>query len=407
MKILYINDNDLAGRRFNGYDLQLMLNKKNGFEAKQLVANKNSNDQNVISFINNNGSKFIRDKCKNFEEEISMQSVIYPFGEKISKTKEFLDADIVHYHLIFNHFMSLFSFKKLSQMKPTVWTLHDPWALTGHCVHPIDCKGWLTGCYNCKHLSRYSPLKEDHAHAIWKIKKDLYKEMNIDIVVASQWMLDMVKRSPLITNKQKIHLIPFGIDLDLFKRSTKRQDLRKKTGLNRNDFVIMFRQDDQEWKGLNYIKKMLKSLDTKNKKIVLLTVGKTGLLNSFKKKYQVIEYNWINNNKELVNLYSIADLFLMPSIAESFGLMAVEAMACSLPIIVFDGTALKDITHSPECGIVLKREDTKSFVSMIKKLINSPEECERRGDLGRKIAEKEYNIQKYNNRMIKLYKSII
>ena len=406
MKILYINDNDLAGRRFNGYDLQLMLNQEDGFEAKQLVANKNSNDPNVISFIDNNGGRFIREKCKNFEEKISMQSVIYPFGEKISKMKDFLDADIVHYHLIFNHFMSLYSFKKLSRMKPTIWTLHDPWALTGHCVHPVDCKGWLTGCNNCPHLSRYSPLNEDNAHSIWQIKKDIYKEINMDIIVASKWMLDMVRRSPLITDKQRIHFIPFGIDLDLFKRNPKRENLRKKIQLDKDDFVIMFRQDDQQWKGLKYIKEMLRKLDIKNKKVVLLTVGKTGLLDSLKKKYRIIEHNWINNNKELINLYSIADLFLMPSIAESFGLMAVEAMACSLPIIVFDGTALKDVTHSPKCGIVLKKGDTKNFVSTIEKLIDSPKECYERGQLGRNIAEKEYNIQEYNNKIIKLYKSI-
>jgi glycosyltransferase involved in cell wall biosynthesis len=384
-----------------------MLNERDGFEAKQLVSNKSSKDPNVISFIDNAGSKFIRKKCENFEEKISMQSVIHPFGEKISKMREFLDADIVHYHLIFNHFMSLFSFKKLSKMKPTVWTLHDPWALTGHCVHPIDCKGWLTGCYNCKHLSRYSPLKEDNAHAIWQIKKDLYKELNVHIVVASKWMLDMVKRSPLITNKQKVHLIPFGIDLDLFKKNIKREDLRKKIGLNNDDFVIMFRQDDQQWKGLKYIKNMLESLDINNKKIVLLTVGKTGLLDSFKKKYRIIEHNWINNNQKLIDLYSISDLFLMPSIAESFGLMAVEAMACSLPIIVLDDTALKEVTYSPECGIVLKKGDTNNFVTAIENLIENPNECKRRGDLGRKITEKEYNIEEYNNKIIKLYESII
>ena len=168
--------------------------------------------------IKTNGGYFIREKCMEFHNKISMQSVVYPFGELIAESEEFKEADIVHYHLIFNYFMSLYSFKKLTEMKPTVWTLHDPWALTGHCVYPVDCKGWLTGCKKCPYLDRYSPLKEDNASSIWNIKKEIYKDLDIDIVVASQWMYNMVKKSPLTKHFERIHLIPFGVDIVTWKQ---------------------------------------------------------------------------------------------------------------------------------------------------------------------------------------------
>ena len=405
MKIVYVNDNDLAGRRFNGHDLQLMLNE-NGYKAKQMVISKTGDNENTIKMINTPEGLFIKEKCKEFEDRISMQSVIYPFGELLLESKEFREADIVHYHLIFNHFMSLYSFKKLVRMKPTVWTLHDPWALTGHCVHPVDCKGWLTGCKKCKHLDNYSPLKEDNAASIWNIKKDIYKDMDVDIVVASQWMYDMVKRSPLTSHFKKVHLIPFGIDLELFKQRENGREIRKRFGIPKENFVIMFRQSSIKWKGLSYMKEMLDGLKTE-KPITLLTVGETGLLDSYKKKYQVIEYEWINDEDLMVDLYSSSDLFLMPSIAESFGLMAVEAMACSLPIIVFKGTALASVTFSPKCGIALKKGDTRSFVKTVEGLTNSIVECKERGDKGRILAEKHYAIDKYNRKMINLYKRIL
>lgn len=405
MNVLYINDNDLIGRRFNGYDLQQMLNEKKGFESKQLVACKTSKDSNVLSFVDNKSSKMIREKCKEFEEKISMQSVIYPFGETISRMEIFKEADIVHYHLLFNHFMSIFSFKKLSKLKPTVWSLHDPWAITGHCVHPIDCKGWLVGCEDCPYLGRYSPLQEDNASSIWKIKKEVYNSIDIDIIVYSQWMYDLVKESPLMSNFKRIHLIPFGLDLNLFKRKKNRNEIRDRLKINKDNFVLMFRQDSQEWKGLKYIKEMLKNLKTK-KPITLLTVGDTGMLEEFKENYQVIEYEWVNNNNLLIDLYSSADLFLMPSIAEAFGLMAIEAMSCSLPILVFDGTALPSVIFAPDCGIAIKPGDTESFVSVVERLSSHPEECRNRGDLGRKLAEKYYSIERYNKQLIDLYESI-
>jgi len=402
MKILYVNDNDLAGRRFNGHDLQIMLNKKKGYSAKQFVISKAGDNENTIPMIKTNGGYFIREKCMEFHNKISMQSVVYPFGELIAESEEFKEADIVHYHLIFNYFMSLYSFKKLTEMKPTVWTLHDPWALTGHCVYPVDCKGWLTGCKNCPYLDRYSPLKEDNASSIWNIKKEIYKNLDIDIVVASQWMYDMVKKSPLTKHFKRVHLIPFGIDLDLFKRRKNREEIRKRLGIGKDDFVIMFRQDPQEWKGLIYIKKMLSKLKTK-KLVTILTVGGTGLLNEFKDKYQVIEYEWVNDNNLMVELYSASDLFLMPSVAEAFGLMAVEAMACSLPVIVFEGTSLPSVTFSPKCGIALKRGDTDGFVQTVNRLISNPKECRERGNLGRELTVEHYKIGRYHKQLIELY----
>ena len=404
MKILYVNDNDLAGRRFNGHDLQIMLNKA-GFEAKQFVVSKAGDDKNTLRLLKTEVDHFIREKCKEFEERISMQSVIYPFGELLGEEKEFKDADIVHYHLIFNHFISLFSFRKLAQTKPTVWSLHDPWALTGHCVHPIDCKGWLTGCKNCPYLERYSPLHEDNASSIWNIKKDIYTSVDIDIVVASKWMYELVKKSPLTMHFKRVHFIPFGIDLDIFKKRKNKTEIRNRLGIKENNFVMMFRQDDQEFKGLDYIKLMLDKLDSK-KTITLLTVGKTGLLKKYRKKYQIIEYKWVNDNNQLIELYSAADLFLMPSIAESFGMMAIEAMACSLPVIVFEGTALPDVTFAPNCGISLRKGDTNQFIQTVVRLISSPRECKERGGLGRKLAEEKYNIIRYNTDMIKLYQGI-
>ncbi len=405
MRILQVNDIDLPGRRFNGYDLQLMLNKK-GYKTKQLVCNKMSQDENVLSFLPTQSDFFIRELCKRFEEKVSLQSAIYPYGELMKEMDAFKEADIVHYHLIFNHFMSMYSFRDLVQSKPTVWTLHDPWALTGHCVHPIDCNGWLTGCHNCKHLDRYSPLTRNSAHSIWEIKRQIYSQIDLDIVVASNWMLDLVKRSPLTSHFKNIHLIPFGIDTNIFKKKNNVEELRKKEGISKDSFVIMFRQDDQEWKGLPYIKEVLSKMK-KLEKIVFITVGKTGLLDEYKDKFKIIEYSWISNPEEMVKLYSISDLFLMPSVAESFGLMAVEAMSCSLPVIVSEGTALPGITFAPDCGIELKKGDTKKFIGTILRLISSPEECTSRGKRGRKLVEKHYNIKRYNEDLINLYKEIL
>lgn len=403
MKVLHVNDTDLPGRRFNGHDLQIMLNEK-GIKAKQFVVNKLGSDDNTIQPGNRDINFFFREQCKALESNLSLQSLSFPFGELLYESEEYKAADIVHYHLIFNYFLSLYSFKKLVNAKPSVWTLHDPWSMTGHCVYPVDCKGWLTGCKNCPHLDRYAPLNEDNSSLIWNIKKKIYKDLDIDIIVASQWMYDMVKKSPLMKNFKRVHLVPFGIDLDFFKRRKNRSKIREELRIGEDNFVIMFRQA-QEWKGVKEIKDMLKNLNPE-RPVTLLTVGDTGMVEEYKNKYQIIEYGWVNDNSLMVDLYSVSDLFLMPSTAEAFGLMAIESMACSLPIIVFEGTSLPKVSFSPECGIALKKSDTKAFVSTVERLIKNPEERKARGKLGRELAVKHYNIDAYHNKVIDIYKEI-
>ena len=401
---MHINNIDLPGRRFNGCDLQKVLNANN-IESKQFVMEKLGDDINVIPIVETQLSNVIRKKCIELEDKLSIQSQIYPFGEIIGEHQDFKTADIVHYHLIFNHFMSLTTFKKLVKMKKSVWTIHDPWAMTGHCVYPVECNKWLEGCKECPNLDRYSPLRVDNSSVNWNIKKSIYEDLDLDIIVASQWMYNLVKKSPLMKNFKKIHIVPFGIDLDIFKNVENKKEVRIKNQIPTDNFVIMFREDPQEWKGLEEIKNMLRKLNPAIP-VTILTVGGTGLLKEFEGKYDIREYGWVNDDNLMAKLYSMTDLFLMPSVAEAFGLMAIEAMASSIPIIVLEGTSLPSVTFAPEYGIAVQRGEAENFVAHVERLILNPHECRRRGKLGRELAEKHYDVNKYNKRMIQLYKEI-
>ena len=77
---------------------------------------------------------------------------------------------------------------------------------------------------------------------------------------------------------------------------------------------------------------------------------------------------WINSN-ELVNVLSASDIFLMPSLQESFGLMAIEAMACKTPVIVAEGTALPEIVGHRIGGLVVPARNSLAIKAAIEKLI--------------------------------------
>jgi glycosyltransferase involved in cell wall biosynthesis len=97
----------------------------------------------------------------------------------------------------------------------------------------------------------------------------------------------------------------------------------------------------------------------------------------------------------------------MPSIAEAFGMMAVESMACGTPVIVFDGTALPDVIHAPEGGISVPAKDSKSLADAIIRLLNDKQLYAQLVENGLRIVREEYTLEKHIQRHIELYSSLL
>ncbi len=403
MRILEVNNTDLAGKRFNGYDLQIMINNNTVHKAKQLVFDKCSEDKNVVPILNCDATRRVKHFLSQFQKQESLQMMFLPFAYKVMQMSAFKKSDIVHYHLIHNEMFSLGSLPELFSAKPSIWTIHDPWILTGHCIYPRRCKEYLMGCRECKHLNYAFPLEKDNASKIWDIKKAVLPKLDVDIIVASKYMEKLVKTSPLGSSLKRIHHIPFGIDLNVFKKSS--SSFRKKYKINNNEIVVFFRAQDTGVKGIEYIREALKQLDVE-KDIVVLTCNDVGLMDSLKNKYRVIDHGWVNDDLEMVKLYNTCDIFLMPSTAEAFGLMAIEAMACEKPTVVFEGTSLPEVTFAPEYGVVAKLEDSKDLMRAIKSLIDNPKERATRSKIGRGLAIKYYDIEDYHKKILSLYEKV-
>jgi glycosyltransferase involved in cell wall biosynthesis len=112
---------------------------------------------------------------------------------------------------------------------------------------------------------------------------------------------------------------------------------------------------------------------------------------------------WVNDDMLLRDFTAASDIFLMPSIAEAFGVMAIEAMASSVPVIVFEDTALPETTYSPEAGITVPSKNYIALRDAIQNLINFPQERDRRGSAGRRIAELQYGEEKFVKNLAELY----
>jgi len=136
--------------------------------------------------------------------------------------------------------------------------------------------------------------------------------------------------------KNKINQIPIPIDTEEFCPKNK-VNLRKKLKIKKTDKVVIYVGRIETAKGSDLILKLAK----KNKDITFILVGK---INDNKIKLPSLKNLKIVSsisNKELIEYYNASDLCLFPSRVEAFGLVPREAMACEVPAIVSDITALK------------------------------------------------------------------
>jgi hypothetical protein len=141
--------------------------------------------------------------------------------------------------------------------------------------------------------------------------------------------------------------------------------------------------------------------------VTILTTGCVSMLESFRDRFHVIDMGWLTNDDRMLEVYRATDIFLMPSRAESFGMMAMEAMACGKPVIVFEGTTLPDVTFAPEGGIAVPQGDVDALTRELEGLIFHIEKRLKLGAQARKIAEQHYDKDVYVSKMIDLYKEVI
>lgn len=324
---------------------------------------------------------------------------LHGFGSKratkkfIKKVKE-INPDVIHLHNIHGYYINievLFSYLKESGKK-VVWTLHDCWAFTGHCAYFdfIGCEKWKTGCSKCPQRKSYpKSVFLDNSQFNFEFKKKIFSNLNNFILVTpSNWLKETVEYS--FVKSKKIEVINNGIDLKIFQRDLN-TNIREKYNLGSKYIILGVANKWEKRKGLEYFISLSSYLDENS---VIILIGVDSNLIS-KLPNNIIGIERTNNISELVEFYSVSNIFLNPTLDEVFGLVNIEALSCGLPVITFDSGGSKECINS-DCGLIIKNKtiyDINLSISKIKQMNISPECCIDRASL----FDKNLKFQQYIN----------
>ena len=292
-------------------------------------------------------------------------------------TKKFLawldeaKPDILHLHNIHGFYLNIPIFFEYVKKKniPVVWTLHDCWPLTGQCAffEYSGCKKWKTGCYSCPVYRNDYPysLFKDNSIKNYIMKKEAFTNIHdITIVTPSHWLASLVKESFL--KDYPVHVIPNGIDLDLFSPSP------EISYESTQKIVLGVANVWDKRKGLTYFMKLAEQLDS-SYHIVIIGVSdkqKQFLHRSYPHKITAITRT--TNQQELVQWYRKAHVFVNPTLEDNFPTTNLEALACGTPVITFcTGGSPESLT--PFCGIVVEKENMNELKKAILSLSENME----------------------------------
>ncbi|MDM3850560.1 MAG: glycosyltransferase [Aphanizomenon gracile PMC627.10] len=321
-----------------------------------------------------------------------------------SSLSDFCETDIIHLHLVFR-WLDLSSFlSSLPLNFPIIWSLHDMHPITGGCQHALDCDKFTTHCYDCPNLKQSS--KRDQAWKNFDMKAKLYERLNIHFVGNSTWTTAQAEKSALSKYARSIRTIPLGIDTNDYQpidRSIAKAALR----VNPDDFAIAFacaNLSDQN-KNLSVLLEAISEL-AKNHSITLIIFG-SGAIPEFNSQVTTLNLGHLSSPHLQSLAYSAADIFVMPSKIESFGLTALESMSCGTPVLAFRTGGIPDLVIHGETGWLADEVGSvESLYQGLDWMLQHPQERLIWGKAARERVEREFTANLMSDRYITLYEEL-
>ncbi|MGC9151640.1 MAG: glycosyltransferase [Microbacter sp.] len=275
-----------------------------------------------------------------------------------------IQPDIIHLHNIHGYYLNielLFEYLSFANI-PVIWTLHDCWPITGHCSHFdfIGCDKWKTGCFECPQKNRYpKSILFDRSRKNYQQKKEFFTSIpNLTIVPVSKWLGNVVKQSFL--RKKAVRVIYNGIDTTLFVPLDVNK-MKSKLRLEGKFIILGVASVWDDRKGLNDFVRLSQLLDSQYQ-IVLV-----GLTQQQIKKlpHTIIGISKIESTNQLVKYYSGANVFLNPTLEDTFPTTNLESLACGTPVITYKAGGSPEAIDSTT-GIIVEKGDIHGIVNAIK-----------------------------------------
>ncbi|GAA4892097.1 glycogen synthase [Flaviramulus aquimarinus] len=270
-----------------------------------------------------------------------LKSVFKTLSTCIQMNTEPINADVVHCHTWYAQFAGIVT--KLCYGTPLV--------ITTHSLEPL--RPW-----------KREQLGRGYDASSW-VEKTAIEMADALIAVSEETKADVLKHFDV--DESKVHVIYNGINLQQYVTTSDTATLDE-YGVDKTKPYVLFVGRITRQKGIIHLVNAIKYIDPETQIILCAgapdtkEIGKEmeDAVNDVKKtRNNVIWIDKMLSKKEIIQLYSHADVFCCPSIYEPFGIINIEAMACNTAVVASAVGGIKEVVVHGETGLLIPLEQQK------------------------------------------------
>lgn len=188
---------------------------------------------------------------------------------------------------------------------------------------------------------------------------------------------------------ERLRVLGRGVDAELFHPSRRDLALREQWGAGPNTPVVLYVGRLAAEKNLGLFIRTTQAMRQLRPDLKVVIVGDGPLAESLKAEHPDIHFAGAQVGETLAAHFASADVFIFPSLSETFGNVLLEAMASGLAVLAFDYAAARLLIDDGRCGLVAPVGDEDAFLRQAVRLVEDSELAARLGSAARERAEQQ------------------
>lgn len=284
---------------------------------------------------------------------------------------EEIDPDVVHLHVLCGYWINVeMLFEWLASHRcEVIWTLHDCWAFTGHCIYftNVGCDQWRTGCAACASCPQKGNYPESwfggdrSVRWSYREKKRLFTMLpseRMRLITPSRWLADLVGQSFLA--KYDVEIVHNTVNTDVFRPTP--SNFRERYGIGNRFMVLGVASKWGERKGLYDFIRLARELDSERFAIVVIGLSETQMKEHGDK---LVCLPRTNSLEELTAAYTAADVFFNPTYEDNYPTVNLEAESCGTAVVTYDTGGCRETINLPYSKCISGYEDAKEAIELV------------------------------------------
>ena len=387
--------------------------KDAGEDARLIVADRSGNDAtdhpvSALGALVNRAEAYLDGGLSLLQRpQDRMLRGVATFPTTLPRRARHEGLDVVNLHWVGLGTASVAQLGRLMARTPTVWSLHDMWAVSGAEFYGDD----ETSRRRSEGYQRGNRNPEDRGldidRWVWNRKVSHFRTP-VHIVTASRWLAGLSRDSQL-TSAWPVSVIPYSIDTELFRPGPSRPE-REHFGIDPDLPVVLFGANKgpaDPRKGWDLLVEALRRVHDEGIRFRLAVFGRAEPELSARFPFPISWLGEISGDETLARVYRLADVIAIPSRQDNLPLTGLEAQTSGIPVLAFNATGMPDVAVHDQTGYLARPFDTADLARGLSHLLTHPDHRTRLSEEARRRALRLWSPDTIARQYVEVYRETI